>query len=79
MPNKPISTKEFDKKFDNGEDISEYIDFGSVRPVDAEQKRINVDMPLWMIKALDSEAQRLGVTRQSVIKTWIAEKIGSSV
>ena len=76
MSNKVISTEEFDKKFDDGEDISEYIDFDSVRPLNAEQKRINLDLPLSMVKALDKEAQRLGVTRQSVIKTWLAEKLG---
>ena len=76
MSNKIISTEEFDKKFDDGEDISEYIDFDSVRPLNAEPKRINLELPLWMIKALDKEAQRLGVTRQSVIKTWLAEKLG---
>ena len=76
MSNKVISTEEFDKKFDDGEDISEYIDFDSVRPLNAEQKRLNLDLPLWMVKALDKEAQRLGVTRQYVIKTWLAEKLG---
>ena len=76
MSNKVISTEEFDKKFDDGEDISEYIDFDSVRPLNAESKRINLELPLWMVKALDKEAQRLGVTRQSVIKTWLAEKLG---
>ena len=76
MSNKVISTEEFDKKFDDGEDISEYIDFDSVRPLNAEQKQIKIKLPLWMVKGLDKEAQRLGVTRQSVIKTWLAEKLG---
>ena len=76
MSNKVISTEEFDKKFDDGEDISEYIDFDSVRSLNAEQKQINIKLPLWMVKGLDKEAQRLGVTRQSVIKTWLAEKLG---
>ncbi len=76
MSNKVISTEEFDKKFDDGEDISEYIDFDSVRPLNAEQKQSNLELPLWMVKGLDKEAQRLGVTRQSVIKTWLAEKLG---
>ena len=75
MSNKVISTEEFDKKFDDGEDISEYIDFDSVRPLNAEQKQINLELPLWIVKGLDKEAQRLGVTRQSVIKTWLAEKL----
>ncbi len=76
MSNKVISTEEFDKKFDDGEDISEYIDFDSIRPLNSEQKQINHELPRWMVKGLDKEAQRLGVTRQSVIKTWLAEKLG---
>ncbi len=76
MSNKVISAEEFDKKFDDREDISEYIDFDSVRPLNTEQKRIKLELPLWMVKDLDKEAQRLGVTRQSVIKTWLAETLG---
>ena len=76
MSNKVISTEEFDKKFDDGEDIFEYIDFDSVRSLNAEQKQINLELPLWMVEGLDKEAQRLGVTRQYVIKTWLAEKLG---
>ncbi|MEM9272382.1 MAG: CopG family antitoxin [Cyanobacteria bacterium P01_F01_bin.143] len=75
MSNKVIRAEEFDKKFDDGEDISEYIDFDSLRPPNAEQKPISIELPLWIVKGLDKEAQRLGVTRQSVIKTWLAEKL----
>jgi predicted DNA-binding protein len=71
-----MDAEEFDKKFDDGlEDIMEYVDLSSrVRP-NRDVKRVNVDLPLWMVEALDNEAKRLGVTRQSVIKVWLSEKI----
>jgi hypothetical protein len=75
---KTIKATEFDKKFDNGEDISGYIDWSKARRVNKAIKRVNVDFPVWMINVLDREASRIGVTRQSVIKTWIAEKATST-
>jgi hypothetical protein len=76
MKSKTISAKEFEKKFDDGEDISEYLDFSKATRPNLELKRVNVDFPQWVVKGLDKEAQRLGVTRQSLIKMWIAEKLG---
>ena len=70
-----MKTDEFDKKFDNGEDVSEQLDFSKTRRPGREQKRVNVDFPVWMIQSLDREAQHLGVPRQSVIKIWIAERL----
>ena len=70
-----MKAKDFDKKFDKGQDISQYLDIKKARRPVQEQKRVNVDFPLWMIQSLDREAKRLGVTRQSVIKVWIAERI----
>lgn len=69
---------EFDKKFDDGEDISEFFDVSKARRPGQEQRRVNVDFPIWMIQSLDKEAKRLGVTRQSVIKVWIAERLKHS-
>jgi hypothetical protein len=70
-----MKAKEFDKKFDAGESIINYLDLEhAVRP-GQEQKRVNVDFPVWMISRLDKEAKRLGVPRQSLIKIWIAEKL----
>ena len=66
-----MKAKEFDKKFDDGEDIMEYVDLASARRPNLEPKRVNVDFPVWMVNSLDQEAKRLGVTRQSVIKMWI--------
>ncbi len=70
-----MKASELDKKFDDGENILEYLDVNSARRPDLEQKRVNVDFPVWMIQALDHEARRLGVTRQSVIKMWLAERL----
>lgn len=58
-----------------GEDLSEYLDWSKARRPNFEAKRVNVDFPLWVVSGLDREAQRLGVTRQSLIKMWIAEKL----
>jgi len=70
-----MKTEDFDKKFDNGEDVSMYLDFAKARRPGREQKRVNVDFPVWMIQSLDREAKRLGIPRQSVIKVWIAERL----
>jgi len=66
---------EFDRKFDAGEDITVYLEQNLARRPEHEQKRVNVDFPVWMIHSLDREAKRLGVPRQSIIKIWIAERL----
>ncbi len=70
-----MKAKDFDKKFDEGEDIIEYLDLPKATRPGLENKRVNVDFPEWMIRRLDKEARRLGISRQSVIKFWIAEKL----
>ncbi len=65
----------FDKKFDDGESIIEHLDLSQARRPAEEQKRINMEIPVWMLSALDREAKRLGVTRQSIIKLWLAERL----
>jgi hypothetical protein len=70
-----MKAKELDKKFDEGEDISRYLDVTKARRPEQEQKRVNVDFPVWMIHLLDKEARRLGVPRQSIIKVWVAERL----
>ncbi len=67
-----MKAKEFDRKFDAGEDITKYLDLTLVKRPGHEQKRVNVDFPMWMIESLDREASRLGVPRQSLIKMLIA-------
>lgn len=73
-----MKAKEIEESFDEGEDVSQAFQADKARRVNWEQKRVNVDFPLWMIQHLDREAQRLGVTRQSVIKFWIAEHLDTS-
>ncbi len=70
-----MKAKEFDKRFDKGEDVTRFLDRSKARRPAQEQKRVNVDFPLWMIHSLDREAKRLGVTRQSIIKLWLAERL----
>lgn len=72
---KAIKAKEVEKKFDEGKDISKYLDLSKARRPEQEQKRVNVDFPVWMIHLLDKEAKRLGVPRQSIIKVWVAERL----
>lgn len=70
-----MKAKEFDKKFDMGEDISNILDLSNAKRPGQEQKRINIEFPVWMIQSLDKEAKRLGVPRQSIIKVWLAERL----
>ena len=69
--------RDLDKKFDAGEDITRYLDLTKVRRPRQEQRRVNVDFPVWMIRSLDKEAKRLGVPRQSLIKVLIAQHLES--
>jgi len=75
MKKKIMKAEEFDKKFDEGEDVSEFLDFSKAERPREKQKRVEVDFPEWMLQSLDKEARRLGVTRQSIIKVWIAERL----
>ena len=70
-----MKAKELDRKFDNGEDISRHLDRRRAKRTNQEAKRVNVDFPSWMIHSLDKEADRLGVTRQSIIKVWISDRL----
>ncbi len=70
-----MKASEFDKRFDAGEDVSGELDLSGARRPGREQRRVNVDFPAWMVESLDREARRLGVTRQSIIKVWIAERL----
>jgi hypothetical protein len=71
-----MKAKTFDRKFDSGEKIVDNLDLGKARRVGTDAKRVNVDFPAWMVVSLDREARRLGVTRQSLIKLWLADKLG---
>ena len=75
-----MKASEFDTKFEKGEEsVLEDLDLTKARRPGLDHKRVNVDFPVWMVNALDREARRLGVTRQSVIKMWLAEKLEKAV
>jgi hypothetical protein len=71
-----MKAHEFDEAFDAGADVSDAIDWAASRRPNVETRRVNVDFPAWVVEGLDRQAQRLGVTRQSLIKLWIAERLG---
>jgi hypothetical protein len=70
-----MKATELDKRFDAGEDVSDQIDWSRSKRPNTELKRVNVDFPAWVVNGLDQHAQRLGVTRQSLIKMWIADRL----
>ena len=74
-----MKSEEFDRAFDDGEDVTSQLDMSAARRPGLEQRRVNVDFPAWMIESLDREARRLGVNRQSIIKVWIAERLERGV
>ena len=73
--NATITAEEFDRLFDDGEDISVYLDWDNARRPGLEPRRVKVDLPSWMISELDKQASLIGVTRQSIIKVWLSERI----
>jgi len=73
-----MKASELDKKFDdNNEDILEHFDMSTIRRPNEDPKRVNIDFPIWMVQSLDREARHLGVSRQAVIKMWLAERLES--
>jgi hypothetical protein len=75
-----MKAKEFDEKFDaNIEDIIDDLDLVSMKQPNQKQKRVNVDFPPWVVASLDEEARRVGVTRQSIIKLWLVERLETNI
>lgn len=70
-----MKAKTFDRKFDAGEKVVDQLDLSKARRVGIDPKRVNVDFPAWMVESLDREARRMGVTRQSLIKLWLADRL----
>jgi hypothetical protein len=70
-----MKSSDFDKAFDAGEDVTKHLAVRKARRLNLEQRRVNVDFPVWMIEALDQEARRRGVTRQSIIKMWLSDRL----
>lgn len=75
MSVKEISVEEFDRMFDDGEDISAYINWSKATRPGLKPRRVNVDFPDWMVRRLDVQAQKRGVTRQALIKMWLADRL----
>ena len=75
---KEISAEEFDRLFDAGEDLTPYLDMSSAHRPNQETKQINIELPQWMLNALDREAKHLGITRQSVIKTLLSRELNKA-
>ena len=71
----PISAEELDRRFDDGEDVSAYFDWSKAEFVNRTPKRVNVDFPAWMVRSLDMQAKKRGVTRQALIKMWLADRL----
>lgn len=70
-----MKAHDFDKKFDDGESIIDDLDLSKAERPNLKVRRVNIDFPSWVIKALDDEATRINVSRQSLIKLWIAERV----
>ena len=73
-----MKAKKFDQAFDDGLDITSNLNLSKAKRVQQSPKRVNVDFPAWMVESLDREASKLGVTRQSIIKVWLAERLAAS-
>jgi hypothetical protein len=72
---KRAAASTFERAFDSGKDVGDLVDWAKARRPNLTPKRVNVDFPAWMVESLDREARRLGVTRQSLIKLWLADKL----
>ena len=74
-----MKAKEFDKKFESEKDMTNDLDLSKSRRVNQEAKRVNIDFPVWVVEQLDKQSKRLGITRQALVKVWIAEKLKETV
>jgi len=70
-----MKAKDFDKKFEAGEDITAHLDLSQARRPEQDSKRVNIDFPVWVVQKVDKEARRLGVSRQALLKVWVAERL----
>ena len=71
--------KDFDKKFEFGQDLTDNLDLSGSRRVNQEPKRVNIDFPVWVVEQLDKQSKRLGISRQALVKVWVAEKLKEGV
>lgn len=75
MKKRSINAEEFDELFEQGADVTDYLAIEKAERPGLKHRRVSVDFPAWMVQELDKEAERMGITRQSVIKFWISEKL----
>ncbi len=73
--NSTMTARQFDERFDRGEDISAFVDTSTIKRPGLEARRVNVDFPEWVIHSLDKESKLIGVSRQALIKLWISERL----
>ena len=74
-----MKAKDFDKKFEFGQDLTDNLDLSGSRRVNQEPKRVNIDFPVWVVEQLDKQSKRLGISRQALVKVWVAEKLKEGV
>jgi len=74
-----MKAKDFEKKFEFGQDLTDNLDLPGSRRVNQETKRVNIDFPVWVVEQLDKQSKRLGISRQALVKVWIAEKLKEGV
>lgn len=70
-----MTTKSFDEAFDAGDSVIDRLDLSTAKRTNRTPKRVNVDFPDWMVRSLDAQAQKRGVTRQALIKMWLADRL----
>jgi len=70
-----MTAQEFERRFDEGEDITPYVDKSSIRRPGLEMRRVNIDFPEWIIQKLDFQSKLIGVSRQALIKLWVSERV----
>ncbi len=70
-----MKASEFAQKFDDGEDVTDYLDLAKGRRCNLERTQVRMNFPAWMVRSIDKEAQRLGVSRQDIIKLWLADRL----
>ncbi len=74
-----MKAEELDERFDQGEDVTSALDLSKAHRPGQRPRRVILSLPSWMVESLDREAKRLGVSRQAVIKVWIAERLEKTV
>lgn len=70
---KKATAEELEKMFEEGADMTEYMDLDNIQHVHPHPKQINITIPMWLVDSLDEEAERRGVARKAIINTALVE------